>query len=125
MPVSGKKLNIKKKYDRYTLLGCREVFGCFMLGVVLLGFGISFLCLDILFGLTVAMTVIGAIGLAIYLVFAILSARAIINNARANKTNLQLNLKDIPKGYEIGDSFIPIIKPQEEEKNKDKNEIKE
>lgn len=124
-PVSRKKLNIdNSKDDKNILLGWRIVFGCFMLGVILLGCGIPFLCLDILFKLAIAMTVIGTICSAIYLVIAILVTCAIISNA--GKGELKLKSEDIPKGYELGDSIIPM-KPKEkeiEDKNKKEYEIK-
>ena len=124
-PVSRKKLNIdNSKEDRFELLIMRIVLGCFTLGVILLGCGIPFLCLDILFKLAIAMTVIGTICSAIYLVIAILVTCAIISNA--GKGELKLKSEDIPKGYELGDSIIPM-KPKEketEDKNKKEYEIK-
>ena len=116
IPVSRQELNIDDEDNKNTLIGIRIVCGCFMLEAVLLGFGISFLCLGIMFKWAIAMTVIGAIGLAIYLVIAIEIARSVIRVA--SNSDRKLGPKDIPKGYEIGDSFIPIIKPKEEE-NKD------
>ncbi len=122
-PVSRKKLN-NSKDDKNTLLGWRIVLGCFTLGAVLLGCGIPFLCLDILFKLAIAMTVIGTICSAIYLVIAILVTCKIISNA--GKGELKLRSEDIPKGYKLGDSIIPM-KPKEketEDKNKKEYEIK-
>ena len=124
-PVSRKKLDIdNSKYDKNSLLVWRIVLVCFTLGAVLLGCGIPFLCLDILLKLAIAMTVIGTICSAIYLVIAILVTCKIISDA--GKGKLKLKSEDIPKGYELGDSIIPM-KPKEketEDKNKKEYEIK-
>ena len=128
-PVSKKQLNIASDKDedkgkKSALLIVRIVLGCFALGVILLGCGIPFLCLDILFKLAIAMTVIGAICSTIYSVMAIWMAYLMIGEA--GKGNLKLTPENIPKGYKLGDSIIPM-KPKEketEDKNKKEYEIK-
>ncbi len=122
IPVSKKRFNSDDEKSELWML--RFVLGCFMLGVILLGCGIPLLCLDILFKLAIAMTVIGAICSAIYLVVAIYSAYLMIGEA--GKGNLKLTPENIPKGYKLGDSIIPM-KPKEketEDKNKKEYEIK-
>lgn len=122
-PVSGKEIDNSDSDGKGNLYFFRFTLGCFMLGVVLLGCGIPFLCLDILFKLAVAMTVIGAICSVIYLSIAIVMACCLRSQVHSVLQIGALQSKIVQseyvlKGYQLGDSIIPV-KPEEEKKNED------
>lgn len=121
IPVSGKEVDLNHKEERNLLLFLRFLVGCFISMIILLGFGVPLLCLNILFELAVAMTAVGAVCLVIHLALTTLVSYLFAIGYQ-NKENdyVSLGPQNIPKGYQLGDTIIPIIESKKEEKSKDK-----
>lgn len=121
IPVSGKEVDLNHKEKRNLLLLLRFWVGCFVLMVILLGFGIPLLCLNILFKLAVAMTAVGAVCLVIHLALTTLMSYFPAIGCQSEENDyVSLGPQDIPKGYQLGDTIIPIIESKKEEKSEDK-----
>ena len=121
IPVSGKEIDLSDKIARDFVISLRFLVGCFISMIILLGFGVPLLCLNILFKLAVAMTAVGAVCLVIHLALTTLVSYLFAIGYQ-NKENdyVSLGPQDIPKGYQLGDTIIPIIESKKEEKSKDK-----
>ena len=121
IPVSGKEIDLSDETARNFVISLRFLVGCFISMIILLGFGVPLLCLNILFKLAVAMTAVGAVCLVIHLALTTVVSYLLAIGYR-NKENdyVPLGPQDIPKGYQLGDTIIPIIESKKEEKSKDK-----